>query len=100
MSKERTSVFGAVVLTICLTATIIFAGVWFLAPRYFNQPTASAPVEVASEPAPRRSKSPQASTNTSGQNGAKNRASSSGSAPSPTSATVDSTEARANEDAE
>jgi hypothetical protein len=100
MSKERTSVFGAVVLTICMTATIIFAGVWFLAPRYFNQPTASAPVEVASAPAPRRSKSPQASTNTSGQGGGKNRASSSGSAPSPTPATVDGTDARANEDAE
>jgi Outer membrane lipoprotein-sorting protein len=100
MSKERASVFVTVVLTTCLTATMIFAGLWFLAPHYLNQPTASTPIEVASAPAPRSTRTPQASTNTSVQSGRQDRAPSNKPASSPTLATADSAAARVNEDAE
>jgi Outer membrane lipoprotein-sorting protein len=101
MSKERTSVFVTVVLTTCVTAAIIFAGLWFLAPQYLNQPTASAPTEVAPAPAPapRRGRSPQGSTTTSVHSGRQDRAPAN-EPPSLAPASADSAVARGNEDAE
>jgi hypothetical protein len=46
MSRER-SIFGIVVLTTCITSTVLVAG-WFAAGRYLNQPATT----VAQEPAP------------------------------------------------
>ena len=55
MSRERTSVVGIVILTMCVTTVVIGAG-WFGAARYLaQQQTASAAKEEApAAPAPRR----------------------------------------------
>ena len=102
MSKERTSVFVTVVLTICVTAAAIFAALWFLAPRYFSLPTASAPIETVQTPppAPRRSRAAQAPTNTGAESGRQDRAPSNHTAPTPGPAKADGAAARVTEDAE
>ena len=52
MSRER-SIFGIVVLTTCITSTVLVAG-WFAAGRYLNQPTTPSVEEAApTAPAPR-----------------------------------------------
>jgi len=49
MSRERTNVFGIVVLTTCMTSVLMVAG-WFVATRYLNQPTTTAVQEPAATP--------------------------------------------------
>ncbi len=53
MSKERTSVFGVVVVTMLVTSGLLVAG-WYGSQKYFAQQTVSAPPEQAPAPAPKK----------------------------------------------
>ena len=66
MSRERTSVFGIVVVTMLATSGLLVAG-WFGAQKYFAQQTASVPKEEApAAPAPKKkTRSPKAGANRS-----------------------------------
>ena len=61
MSKERTSVVGVVLITVCLTSIGLVAG-WVVLSQRLAQQTASSEVEEApaEEPAPRRKARPRA----------------------------------------
>src|SRR5688572_26230234 len=62
MSKERTSVVGVVVITMCLTSIGLVAG-WVVLSQRLAQQTVSSEEEEApeEEPAPRREARPRAS---------------------------------------
>ena len=53
MSKERTSVFGIVVVTMLVTSGLLVAG-WYGTQKYFAQQTVTAPQEEAPAPAPKK----------------------------------------------
>jgi hypothetical protein len=100
MGRERTNIVGIVILTTCVTAIVILAAVWFVAPRYLGQPTSSpAPPEVAAAPAPRRSGSPQAPNNVDARGGRQDGAASKAPAPRGGSGTAVES-ARGREDSE
>ena len=53
MSKERTGVFGIVVVTMLVTSGLLVAG-WYGAQKYFAQQTVTAPPEEAPAPPPKK----------------------------------------------
>ena len=101
MSKERTNIVGTVILTMCVTAIVILAVVWFVAPRYIGQPASSAAQrEVAAAPAPRPGRGPQASKNVNARGGRQGRGSAKDPVPGGGPGTAEDSAARGREDSE
>jgi hypothetical protein len=87
MSRERTNVFGIVLVTVCVTSAVLVAG-WFGASQYFGQQSTSVAAEQAPPrtPAPRR-KAPRARKGAGGGTEPQNGALSAG--PSPNTVAAD-----------
>jgi hypothetical protein len=101
MSKGRTNVIVTVILTICVTATVLLTAGWFLVPRYFGRPTASAPTEAAVAPAPApRPKTPPTPKTVSAPSGRQGSNPSNAPAPTGDPGTAESVAARGREESE
>lgn len=100
MSRERTNIFGIVVITMCVTAAVLVAG-WFGASRYLAQQTISAVQEEAPAvvPAPRR-KTPRVPKTNNDRGGPQDRASSTDAAAAGAPAAADSQASSAHPDSE
>ena len=101
MSKGGTNVIVTVILTICVTAAVLLAAGWFLVPRYFGQPTASAPTEAAPAPAPApRRKAPPTPKTVGAPSGRQESSAANAPAPSGDPGTAESVAARGREESE
>jgi Outer membrane lipoprotein-sorting protein len=66
MSRERTSVFGIVVITMLVTSGLLAAG-WYGAQKYFAQPPVSAPQEEPPAPVAKKKARPAKNAGRGGQ---------------------------------
>lgn len=90
MSKERTSVFGIVVVAMLVTSGLWVAG-WYGAQKYFAQQTVTAPQEEAPAPVPKKKARPAKN----GGRGAQEAATQTAASPAPpAAATADPASAR------